>query len=250
MSLVALFFSTNPFIKNLKYRTNGTNCEFHCPDFDNGNTIYFECEGENILIDFGNENHSEELIEYLFENNIDKIDCLFVSGKDDKYLKTLDTLINSVTVKSIVLPSADNEMEQNLYDDYIATIPNNSQHANNGMSFRIGKSTVDIIDSCSLSIKISFGENKFLIWNSDDEISDLIYEFDADVIIAGEGSLINNNLFEFSSPDICVLNNYIASQSETDIIKSYSKENYRTDLNGDIIVKSNEVDIKIKCENK
>ena len=223
VTLVVLFFSSNPFINNFKYRTNGISCEFQCPDFDYGNAIYFESSGENVLIDSGNGNHGEELCEYLNVKNIGNIDYLFIAETDEDYLKTLDMLIDSVNVETIVLSLTDNDSEQDSFEDYIATIPCNSRYAIKGMSFRIGKSTFDIIDPESMLFKVSFGENEFLVYNVDNEISGSVSDFDADILMINDGSAI-------------------------EVIDEKSNENLRTDLNGDIIIKSNEVDIKIECE--
>lgn len=221
--LIILFFKSNPFIDNFKYRTNGINCEFQCPDFDYGNAILFESSGENVLIDSGNGNHGEELCEYLNVKNIGNIDYLFIAETDEDYLKTLDMLIDSVNVETIVLSLTDNDSEQGSFEDYIATIPCNSRYAIKGMSFRIGKSTFDIIDPESMLFKVSFGENEFLVYNVDNEISGSVSDFDADILMKNDGSAI-------------------------EVIDEKTNENLRTDLNGDIIIKSNEVDIKIECE--
>lgn len=221
VTLVVLFFSSNPFINNFKYRTNGISCEFQCPDFDNGNAILFESSEENFLIDSGNGNHCEELLGFLTSEGIDSINYLFIPELSEEYLQSLDMIINSVSVDKIILPSTDDEQLQKIFDDYIASTPVFAQTANEGMSFRIGKSTVDVTDVSSLSIKLSFGKNRLLILNSGYELDDKISEFDA--IIRNFDSVIE--IEDISSEKI-----------------------YRTDLNGDIHIKSNEVDLKIKCE--
>ncbi len=219
--LLLIFFFNGTLWENFKYRTNGINCEFQCLDFDYGNAILFESSGENFLIDSGNGNHGEELLGFLTSEEIDSINYLFISELSEEYLQSLDMIINSVTVDKIVLPSTDDEQLQKIFDDYIASTPVISQTAIEGMSFRIGKSTVDVTDVSSLSIKLSFGKNKFLILNSEYVPEDKITDFDA----------IIRNLESF-----------------IEIEDISSEKIYRTYLNGDILIKSNEVDLKIKCE--
>lgn len=224
VTLVILFFSTNPLIENFKYRINGINCEFQSPDFDNGNTILFETGREILLIDSGNKNHGEELLRFLSSEEINSINYLFIPELSEEYFHSLDEIFNSVTVNKIILPSTDNEHLQNIFDDYIASTPVFAQTANEGMSLKIGKSTVDVTDVSSLSVMISFGKNKFLILNRY-EVEEEILDFNGDVIIKNKDSFI-------------------------EIMDDSSERVYRTDMNGDINIKSNEVDIKIKCENQ
>ena len=110
-----------------------------------------------------------------------------------------------------------------MFVDYIATTPVFSQNANKGMSFRIGKSTVDVTDASSLSIRLSFGKNKFLILNSGYEHEDIISDVDVMMII-------EDNAIE--------------------VFDKEPNEKFRTDVDGDIILKSNEIDIKIECKNQ
>lgn len=79
VSFAVLLLKTSPIIDNIKYKLNDIDCEILVPDFDFGNGIYFECEGETLLIDSGNSQHSEELIEFIESNNIDKLNYLLIT---------------------------------------------------------------------------------------------------------------------------------------------------------------------------
>lgn len=219
VAMITLFIKTSPLINNFKYRINGVDCEFHCLDFDFGNSIYFECGKENALIDSGDENHAEELVEFLTENNIENIDYLFVSGIDEGYNDSFDVLVDYVDVETVVLSSVGVDTE--CFEEYIATTPVNMRHAAKGMSFRIGKSILDFIDEDSLLMNISFTDNKFLINNSNDAFE--ADDHDYDVIIRKR-------------------------DYATEVIEKESEKSYLTDINGNIVIESNEIDIKIKCE--
>ncbi len=256
---IAVFFISvifnHLFVNDFTARFNGLECELSFVDTDNGYSIILECEGRTALFDSGNEEHSDEIVRYLEENEVKKLECYFVLDTTEEYKTVYETILNSVEIQSVVLPA--DELDNGLTADYDETAFENGKTAiipAKGRSFNVHKMVVDIFDPQSLSLKIRFGNHTFILWNSDDkdketEITESFYEQNADVLWLGKRANQGRKIPETLTPQICIVDAENKNYDAT-FIEQYVDDFYVTNDGEKIIVSSNEVDIDVKTENQ
>ena len=191
-------FKNSDFIKSLKHRFNGTDCVIQSIDYDYGNGVYFECEGETVMIDSGASEHSEELLKFIEAEEIEKLDYYLIPNPDEEYLKVFADVMESVDITRVVLSQCDESLYSK-YDDL--TFVNVAQllTANVYSCFVAGELQFDIFDFETLTARVSFEDNSFLIYNSCSDETELkimdsssFREFDA--VISLDGNLPNEEL--------------------------------------------------------
>lgn len=252
---VPKFISNSQFVENIKYKFNGIDCEIYVPDFENGNGVFIECEGKTVLIDTGINGHDSELSDFFESENIVKIDYLVLSELNESYLNIISEITGSVTVEKIILPSVDDEELYSQFDNMLFSDGQNYMSSFNGMHFYFEDVSFTYLDSESLVLEMDFGNHSFLIYNSAEENRELEIinskpYLDADVLISLNGNLPSDKFLETVMPEMFIIN--CDENNDIDLLSAdkLSNEIYRTDLNGNILLKSNEVDLEIECENQ
>jgi beta-lactamase superfamily II metal-dependent hydrolase len=74
----------------------------------------------NILIDTGEKDFADNIIKYLNENNIDRIDYLIITHFDKDHVGGASEIIDKVDVKHVIHSNYPKDSEY--YDDYIASL--------------------------------------------------------------------------------------------------------------------------------
>ena len=246
-----LFISNSSFVNNIKLKFNGIECSVQSIDYDYGKGIYFECGNENALIDFGIQGHSDELLGFVRSRGIDKLDYLLVSDISAEYTEILKEIINTVEITRIVIPKCDEEM-YSFYDDFLFKNGKTLWTSEEIGYFSVDKLKFEVIDDETMSLRVVFGETSFLIYNLSDnnieaEIINSRPRLDSDVLISLNANLPSDKFIETVTPDFFVLN--CNSYVDLPTVEKIADKCYSADINGDITIISDEVDIKIKCEN-
>ncbi len=241
--LAVLFLKTSPLIDNIKYKLNDIDCEIIISDFDYGNGLYFECEGETVLIDSGNAQHIEELLEFIESNNIDKLNYLLITEISEDYLVTLKEVLDLIDISKVIIPADDDKSLVQLYDNLIFPKGSIFLTSDQITYFTLGKMKFHIIDGQNLSLDISFGNHNFLVLNGE-TVEYLNIKSKSDVLILKNSDLLSTEFLKMLKPENCIVNSVL--NEEISIPKKYSV--YITDTDGDIIISSDEVSLKIKSE--
>ena len=69
--------------------------------------IVLEQDGKALLIDTGEEDDGEDLVDFLFRENVKEIECLIITHYDKDHVGGADTLIRTLPVKKAILPDYD-----------------------------------------------------------------------------------------------------------------------------------------------
>lgn len=247
--LLTLFFGSSLWDK-FKDRLNGVNCEIYVPDFENGSTVFIECEGETAIIDSGINGHDTELLNHLKLNEIEKIDYFIISELNEEYLNVILNISNSLNIGKIFLPLTEDEALHMQFDDLLFSNSAVYSSAFYGMNLYFDDISFTFYDPESVVIDVKFGEHSFLLCNSDSELEilNLKPNLDTDVLISLNGILPFDEFFECVSPEALVLIDNTVDDIGLLSIYDSPEKIFRTDLNGDIVIKSNEVDLRIECE--
>ena len=240
-----LFIKSSPLVDNIKYKINDIDCEIKISDFDYGKGIYFECEGESVLVDSGNPQHTEELLEFIELNNIDTLNYLLITELSEEYLYILEEVLNYTDVSKIIVPVNEDKSLIELYDDLIFPKGSIFLTSDKITYFTLGKMKFDIIDSQHLSLDISFGNHDFLVLNGNN-VENLDLKSKLDILFFENGDLLSNEILEILRPKNCIITSTL--NEDLKISRKYSVYNTKTD--GDIFVTSDEVILKINTEKR
>lgn len=262
--------------------TNETDDSSFCITFidvGQGDAALIECDGQNMLIDGGDVSHGDNVIEILQEKNIQHLDILAVSHLHTDHIGGLTKVLKYTNGVDLTLSNSDNA-DTKIFSDFEHQLSMNNSKITipeAGNKYNLGSATVEVVDvsadenNDSLVLMISYGDNKFLFTgdieeNAQTRISDK-YEAETDepykidlIKIPHHGSYAGT-LYRFLRtfmPDYAIIsvgsgNTYGHPHRETlDLLdsKTWSPKVFRTDKNGDIIVKSNGKEIEIETEKR
>ncbi len=247
-AMLLTFFFNSSLWNNFKDRFNGVDCEVIVPDFVNGNTVLIKCGDEISVIDSGSAEHSEELMQYLNNNKINKLENFFVFEINDGYESVVADIIKSVDINSFIVPPYNEIDGYTEIDEMVLSSEKFHLNSFNGFGFDVEGVLVTVLDEENSSLRISFGENEILVWNGKDGQKELDFidsnsALNFDMLLINNSQVFSEKLIEFLKPEIIISDKDINIESS-----DLSAEFYSTSINGDIIIESNEVDIKIKCE--
>lgn len=224
--------------------------------------IIVNCDSQTLLIDTGEDDDGEEILENLEKMGIKKVDAMIITHFDKDHVGGADIIIEQIPVEQIYVPDYQNNNKEYLEflksssDEKSAITALNSEY-----SFLLGTATVKIEPALSTEIKdpeedydndfsmittVSHGKNQLLFmadaeekrikeWLSADERSE--YQF---LKIPHHGKFNNelNSLFQTVKPEfsvICSSNKNPAEEKTLDLLKDYCPNIFET-KDGDVTV--------------
>lgn len=252
--LLVNFFFGSPlwtnFKKGVEYKTNGIDCKIRVPDFEYGNSVFIQCGNENSLIDSGFAEHSEELSDFISNNNISTLGNYYIYDLNDGYEKVISDMIGLSDINTFILPPFDESGGYTKTDSLIFEAGRFHINAFKGYGFGVNQVLVTLLDEEKSAVNIAFGDNKILFWNGNgqEDESDFLSsgeEFDYDVLIIGREKFVSADFVESLKAEVVIFSDEI-----NDDIKALPIDVYGTSVNGEITITSNEIDVKIQCENQ
>lgn len=256
---------------------------FPFTDVGQGDSALIECDGQIMLIDAGEKQYGEKVGQILKDHvgSRRKLDFLVISHPHSDHIGGLVEALNSVSSIGATLSNTDyydSEVFRQV-EHQLGTLGSRIKVPDVGDQYKLGSATIDVIDVASndpndsLVIMITYGKNKFL-FTGDIEYAaqkrivekyrnDEDKEYKIDLMkmphhgSSGESNEHDSDLYSFVRtfmPDYAIIscgagNIYGHPHQRTlDILnnKAYSAKIYRTDLNGDITVKSNGKEISVQ----
>lgn len=244
-------------------------------DVGQGDGALVECDGHYMLIDGGDISAGDKVYNVLKENGIQHLDILVLSHlhtdhygglmKALTYASTIDiTLCNSDYSKTETFRMFEHELAIN---GASITIPAD------GDAYELGSAIVEVVDASSeedndsLVLMITYGDTKFLFTGDIEDSaqariaekfkseSDEVYKIDL-IKMPHHGSYTGTLYYFLRTfmPDYAIIsvgtgNPYGHPHQETlDLLdsKTWKPMLYRTDRNGDIIVKSNGKELSVE----
>lgn len=250
---------------------NNSTFSIHFIDVGQGDSALIECDGHYMMIDAGTSAAGEKVKGTLAEEGIQKLDFVVMSHLHSDHIGGFHKALSDISSVGVVLTNdkdGDSEIFKELEEDFIeygAKIKEPSL----GDEYTLGSATVKVIDTSkveendSLVLLITYGKTKFLFCGdientaqtriSDRYQNDADESYHVDLIKMPHHGSYENTLYRFIRtfmPDYAIIsvgkgNNYGHPHEETiDLLSDlYGKDNldkhvFRTDLNGDITVKS------------
>ncbi len=222
-------------------------------------SIFITNKGKNMLIDAGNNADGNLIVEFLKENNIEKIDYLIGTHPHEDHIGGLDDVIKEMNVENIFMPKK--ESNTKTFEDVLDAIKEKGKKIiapKVGDIFSLGDASFEIMsiendaeeaNESSIVIEMTYGTQKFL-FTGDMEVANEEKRSwnDIDVLkVAHHGSNTSSSA-EFlyqTLPEIAVIsvgkdNSYGHPHHEVlERLNDVQSEVYRTDLDGTILIISN-----------
>ena len=231
------------------------------------------CDDKSMLIDGGNAADSDLIYTYLKNQNITELDYIICSHAHEDHVGGLSAPLATLTVGNVYAPKTESDIkayqnfkkkasEQNL------TIKNPAP----GSSIPFGSSTVEFFgpitenaddqNNNSIVMKIIYGDTSFLFTGDaereeEQEILSAGYDLSATVLKVGHHGSANSTTYPFLRevmPKYAVIsvgsgNSYGHPTEDTlSRLRDAEVAVYRTDLQGDIIVKSDGQNVSVTTQ--
>ena len=264
----------NPFVENDDKTSistfSGDTLRVNYIDVGQGDSIFIQLPNkETMLIDAGEAYEVDNVINYLNNLGITKIDYAVGTHPHTDHIGGLEEVINTFDIGSIYMPRASSTSKT--YEDLLTTI------SNKGLKVKTAKSGVVVLDDDNLKLefiapnsdsyselnnysavlKLTYLDNTFLFMGDAETLSEdeITYDVDADVIKVGHHGSDSSSGIEFVkkvSPEYAIImvgegNSYNHPyQSIIDRYESVGAKVLRTDLDGNIVCDSDGVDVTCK----
>ncbi len=219
-----------------------------------------------ILVDAGEVGEAENVIDYLKEKDVTRIDCCIATHPHSDHIGSLAVVFNEFEVDTVILPDIDekNEPTTRTYENFILALDNvkNIVPVLGSETFEFGDLKVDIfgplkqyedLNDMSVVSTVSYGSTSVML-TGDAEIiteSDMLdvpgVDYSAQLLKVGHhGSRTSTSVewLEAVDPDYAVIscgtgNDYGHPHKETlEKFDDYGIKYYRTDLSSDITFES------------
>ena len=264
----------NPFVENDDKTSistfSGDTLRVNYIDVGQGDSIFIQLPNkETMLIDAGEVYEVDNVINYLNNLGITKIDYAVGTHPHTDHIGGLEEVINTFDIGSIYMPRASSTSKT--YEDLLTTI------SNKGLKIKTAKSGVVVLDDDNLKLefiapnsdsyselnnysavlKLTYLDNTFLFMGDAETLSEneITSNVDADVIKVGHHGSDSSSSVEFVkkvSPEYAIImvgegNSYNHPyQSIIDRYESVGAKVLRTDLDGNIVCDSDGVDVTCK----
>lgn len=275
--LISLAYTKKELVDN-KENTNektvstlktNSNLEVYYFDVGQADSILIRENDNNILIDAGNNEDGEKLVNYLKNDlNIEKFNMVVGTHPHEDHIGGLDNVIDSFDIDTILMPNATSTSKtfENVLDsiekkDYKITVPKINEEFNyNNINIKVLYTGTDEKDlnNTSIVLKLTYQNNKFLFMGdatSKVEKKLLNEDIKSDVLKIGHhGSEYSTtkNFLDKVNPQYAIIevgkNNTYKHPKEITLDK-LNKKNikiYRTDIDGTIKVVSDGNNLKFE----
>ena len=261
----------NPFVesddKTSVSTFSGDTLRVNYIDVGQGDSIFIQLPNkETMLIDAGEAYEADNVINYLNNLGIKKIDYVVGTHPHTDHIGGLEEVINTFDVGAIYMPKVSSNSKT--FEDLLTTI------SNKGLKVKTAKSGVVVLSEDNLKLefiapnsdnysnlnnysavlKLTYLDNTFLFMGDAETLSEdeITSDVDADVIKVGHHGSDSSSSVEFVkkvSPEYAIImvgegNSYNHPyQSIIDRYESVGAKVLRTDLDGNIVCDSDGVDV-------
>lgn len=228
--------------------------------------IIMQTQNHSIIIDCGEEDDGDEVVEYLQENNISNVDYIFITHFDKDHVGGFPEVMANVTASNIYVPNYEGNNDE--YDAYLETVEKKSLDItalDEDITFTVDDVLFEVStpkkqsysegdNDFSLVISITHGENTFLFTGDaeGDRLTEVISAFgrQCDFLKVPHHGKYNKNTKRFITTikptysAICDSDKNPAEDETVSILEFVESKIYST-KNGNISVSSDGKEIKI-----
>ena len=243
----------------------------HYIDVGQGDSELVCCNGEYMLIDAGEPDASDAVLEYLDRHGIDKLDYLVCTHSHSDHCGGLDAVVESLEVETVFTsPYAGDSPSYEIFTDAVYDAGLELTVPVLGESYRLGEASFsfigpledyDNLNDDSLVMRLEYGDTSFLFTGdmTSKAEKDLINDgadLRCDVLKVGHHGSSGSSCYQFlyeAQPGIGVIscekgNSYGHPHEETlSRLNDADVTVYRTDLEGSIVIFSDGMKVERKA---
>ena len=240
----------------------GSHFEIHYIDVGQADAALVICDGNYMLIDGGNPEDSSLIYSYLTKQNVKKIHTIVCSHAHEDHVGGLPAAVHNFEFENVYAPERENDIDAyNSFKNKVIEKGITIKNPKPGDSFDFGSSTVEFygpvydttdLNNTSIVLKITYGETSFMFTGDAEreEEQDILsqnFDLSATVLKVGHHGASTSTSYPFLReimPKYAVIsvgskNSYGHPTEETlSRLRDADVLVYRTDLQGDIIAKS------------
>ena len=240
----------------------GSNFEVHYIDVGQADAALVICDGNYMLIDGGNPEDSNLIYTYLKKQNVEKLHTIVCSHANEDHVGGLPAAVHNFEFENVYAPIRENDIDAyNSFKNKVISKGITIQNPKPGDSFNFGSSVVEFygpvydttdLNNTSLVLKITYGSTSFLFTGDaereeEQDILNKNFDLSATVLKVGHHGGSTSTSYPFLRevmPKYAVIsvgakNSYGHPTEETlSKLSDADATVYRTDLQGDIIAKS------------
>ncbi|HNX64862.1 MAG TPA: ComEC/Rec2 family competence protein [Oscillospiraceae bacterium] len=249
----------------------------HYIDVGQGDCELIVSKDKTVLIDSGEYENAPEVISYIQSLGITKLDYVIGTHPHSDHIGGLPEIIQSFDIGKVIAPKVSGKMTPTTktYINFLNAVKDKGLKltpATVGEEYQLDENTVlkilaplndyDSLNNYSIVCMVTHGENKFLFMGdaekeSETDLLEKNADIDADVLKAGHHGSNSSSTMKFLSavsPLYSVVsvgadNSYNhPSEKAIQRILKYSKDIYRTDLQGTIVCTSDGKNISFEFE--
>lgn len=259
--------TTNNEIKNITEQKENNELEVYFIDVGQADSILVKNQEKAMLIDAGNNEDGKDVVKFIKERNIEKINYLIGTHPHEDHIGGLDDVINNFEIEKIYMPKI--ETTTKTFEDVLDAISKKKlkvTEPKKGEEFYVGNAKCKIMtdsilnkDNLNLSsiiIRLEFGNNSFLFMgDAEKENEKSINWLKTDVLKVGHhgsNTSTSQTFLDQVSPKYGVImagkNNSYGLPKEKIVkrLKAAGIKIYRTDEDGTIKMISDGNEIKIE----
>ncbi len=236
--------------------------EVHFIDVGQGDSALVLCDDKTMLIDGGKSTASDIVYTYLKKQNITSLDLIVMSHADDDHIGGLSAPLSTITVKRIIGPKTTADTKS--YKTLMRKISDNGlslEHPVLGSEMDFASAKIKFLgpvtdpnserNNSSVVMKITYGSTSFLFtgdaaYEEEKEILNRGYDISATVLKVGHHGSASSTSYSFLReimPRYAVIsvgNNSYGHPTDSALsrLRDAGAVVYRTDMQGDIIAKS------------
>jgi len=247
----------------------------HFIDVGQGDSILIQINDKNMLIDAGDNRAGNTVVSYLKNNSVTELDVVVATHAHADHIGGMVTVLNNFNVKRFI--DSGNPHTTKTYENMLIAIDEKDipfSLAEAGQTIGLDPSTtITILNPAELTgdlnddsvvIKLTYGDVSFLFTgdaetHAEDKMIAAGYDINSDILKVahhGSRSSTSSDFLQKVDPNICIImvganNRYGHPHQEIiDRLNLFGYEVYRTDLDGDIVVKTDGKEYTVETQNK
>lgn len=245
-------------------------------DCGQADSFLLEQNGETCLVDCGTRSTGKDVVQYLKDKGITKIDYLFGTHPHDDHMGGMYDVITNFEIGKVIIPKVkDGTVTTNWYLKLMKELKQNSyniEYVSLGTIYQLGQATINVIgpinepdenkNNYSTVLKVSFGEMDIIMTGDaekkvEQDIIESGINLDAEILKVGHhGSDTSTSeaFLDAISPDYALISTEVGNKYDhpikvtMDNLKSRNIEVYRTDENGTVVAHITTEDVSFDCQ--